>query len=205
MFHCIGERSFSQNDAFEYSSRCRHCRLGVAVLVAQPLEDPLGGVALLPALRLVVFQDLVDNAHPRIQLRPARRLPPPVPRGTGYRSIFRTVSRASPNCLAASRSLILSTTTARALAHTAPLCIPLRCSTKHKPMGMFDGTSLVGGLVLLRQQRRSRGVYWSSSPAARIREIDWQLETKKRRYLSCSGRLKRRFPLILNRIGGTKP
>ena len=26
-----------------------------------------------------------------------------------------------------------------------------------------------------------------------------------RRYLSCSGRLKRRFPLILNRIGGTKP
>ena len=25
------------------------------------------------------------------------------------------------------------------------------------------------------------------------------------RYLSCSGRLKRRFPLILNRIGGTKP
>jgi len=25
------------------------------------------------------------------------------------------------------------------------------------------------------------------------------------RYLTCSGRLKRRFPLILNRIGVTKP
>src|SRR5271154_2389668 len=35
------------------------------------------------------------------------------PGGTAYRSIFRTVSRASPNCRAASRSLILSTTTAR--------------------------------------------------------------------------------------------
>jgi hypothetical protein len=33
----------------------------VPVLVGQPLRDPLGGVALLPAFRLVVLQDLVDT------------------------------------------------------------------------------------------------------------------------------------------------
>jgi hypothetical protein len=31
------------------------------VLVAQPLEDPLGGVPLLLAFNLVLFQNLVDD------------------------------------------------------------------------------------------------------------------------------------------------
>ncbi len=37
-------------------------------------------------------------------------------------------------------------------AHTAPLCTPLRCSTKHFSMGMFRWNQSPGGLVLLRQQ-----------------------------------------------------
>src|ERR1700722_255806 len=52
----------------------------VAVLVAQPLEDPLGRVALLPAFRLVAFQDLVDGSGPGIQLGPTHRLLPPIAR-----------------------------------------------------------------------------------------------------------------------------
>ncbi len=50
------------------------------MLVAQPLEDPLGGVTLLLAFRLVVFQDLVDDPDPGVQLGPAHRLLPPVAR-----------------------------------------------------------------------------------------------------------------------------
>jgi hypothetical protein len=50
----------------------------VGVLVAQPLEDALGGVTLLLAFRLVLFQDLIDGADPGVQFRPARRLLPPI-------------------------------------------------------------------------------------------------------------------------------
>jgi len=83
------------------------------VLVAQPLEAPLGGVALLPAFRLLVFQDLVDGAHPRFQLRPARRLLPPVARWHRVPQHLPHGLASQPNCMAASRSLVLSTTTAR--------------------------------------------------------------------------------------------
>jgi hypothetical protein len=46
------------------------------VLVAQPLEDPLGRVTLFLAFRLVLFQDLVDGSKPGPQLGPAHRLLP---------------------------------------------------------------------------------------------------------------------------------
>ncbi len=52
----------------------------IAVFVTQPLENPLGGVPLLPAFRLVVFQDLVDSPHPGVQFGPAHGLLPPVTR-----------------------------------------------------------------------------------------------------------------------------
>ena len=41
---------------------------GVAVLVAQAIEDPPGRVALLGRSLLVVLQDRVDDAHERAEL-----------------------------------------------------------------------------------------------------------------------------------------
>jgi hypothetical protein len=65
----------------------------VAVLVAQPLEDPLGGVTLLPAFRLVVFQNLIDGPDPGAQLGPTYGLQPPVTR-------WHCVPQHLPHCLA---------------------------------------------------------------------------------------------------------
>ena len=42
---------------------------GVAVLVAEPLEDAAGGVPLLPRGFLVVLEDLVDDGEERLELR----------------------------------------------------------------------------------------------------------------------------------------
>jgi len=52
---------------------------GVAVLFPKALEDPLRGVALLRRPALILLQDPVDDPDERIQLRPRRRLLPPVP------------------------------------------------------------------------------------------------------------------------------
>jgi hypothetical protein len=43
---------------------------GVAVLVAEPLEDAAGGVPLLPQGLLVALADLVDDGQERIELGP---------------------------------------------------------------------------------------------------------------------------------------
>src|SRR5260221_7323526 len=50
----------------------------VAVLIAQPFEDPFGRMTLLFATRLVVFQNLVDGSHPGVRLGSARWLLPPI-------------------------------------------------------------------------------------------------------------------------------
>src|SRR5262249_4256930 len=42
----------------------------VAVLVAEPLEDPLGGMALLPGGLLVVVEDLVNDGEEGVELGP---------------------------------------------------------------------------------------------------------------------------------------
>jgi hypothetical protein len=42
----------------------------VAVLVAEPLEDPSGGMALLPGGLLVVLEDLVDEGQEGFELGP---------------------------------------------------------------------------------------------------------------------------------------
>ena len=49
------------------------------VIVPQPLEDALGGVALLPGAREVILQDPVDDAGEELQLGPSRRSLSPVP------------------------------------------------------------------------------------------------------------------------------
>ena len=51
----------------------------MAVLGAQPLEDPLRGVPLLRWMALIILQDLIDDADERVQLRPYRRVATPVP------------------------------------------------------------------------------------------------------------------------------
>jgi hypothetical protein len=53
---------------------------GKAVLVPEPLEDPLGRVPLLLRPALVLGQDAIDDGDDRIQLRPHRRLRAPVAR-----------------------------------------------------------------------------------------------------------------------------
>src|SRR5665213_3545886 len=71
------------------------------------------------------------------------------PGGTEYRSIFRTVSRANPNILAASRSLILSTITARrtraynSTVYTSPVF--------HKHVRDVCWNQFPGGLVSRRR------------------------------------------------------
>ena len=52
----------------------------VTVFIAQTLEDPLGCVPLLPGPLAVLFQDLIDDPHKRIQLRSRRRPAAPVSR-----------------------------------------------------------------------------------------------------------------------------
>ena len=60
---------------------------GVAVLVAQPLEDPPGRVALLTRRRRIRVerQDPVDHPDKRTKLRPLPRHLPPIPRRLGVR------------------------------------------------------------------------------------------------------------------------
>src|SRR5664279_6355530 len=50
------------------------------MLGLQPLPDPLGSVPLFLGLRLVVFQDLIDNPQPRSQLGLHHRFLPLVTR-----------------------------------------------------------------------------------------------------------------------------
>ena len=53
---------------------------GEAVLIPEPLEDPLGRVLLLLRPAFVLGQDAIDDGDDRIQLRPHRRPRAPVAR-----------------------------------------------------------------------------------------------------------------------------
>ncbi len=53
----------------------------IAVLVAEPLENPFGGVALLPGRLRVVLEDLVDHREERLKPRPGSGTRSPVSRG----------------------------------------------------------------------------------------------------------------------------
>jgi hypothetical protein len=52
---------------------------GIAVLIAQALENPLHRVPLLRRAALILLQDPVNDAGERIQLGPLRRLAAPIP------------------------------------------------------------------------------------------------------------------------------
>src|SRR5215218_6934233 len=52
----------------------------IAMLVSQPFEDPFRGMALLLTACFVVFQNLIDDPDPCVQLRPSSWLLPPVSR-----------------------------------------------------------------------------------------------------------------------------
>jgi hypothetical protein len=67
---------------------------GEPVLVPQPIKNPLGCVALLTVLTVVVAQPLVDDLGEPVQLRPLDRRRPPG--GTEKLSIFFTLSREIP-------------------------------------------------------------------------------------------------------------
>ncbi len=108
------------------------------VLVPQPLEDSLRGVALLLGGAVILFQDLVDDAGIGLQLGSAGRSLPPVPGGTGYSSILRTVSRCSPNVRAASRMLIPSTITAQRTRRYMST-VYIRCTIHRLDSNPMDG------------------------------------------------------------------
>jgi hypothetical protein len=68
----------------------------IAVLVAQPLEDPLRGMLLFGRLSLIFFQDPLKDTDERVQLRPCRRPAPPVPRRHRERQHLRHRPRVDP-------------------------------------------------------------------------------------------------------------
>jgi len=96
--------------------------------------------------------------HPRVQLRAGARLLPPVARRHRVPQIFRTVSRASPNSWPLA-PLILSTTTARRTRAYSSTVLHLSGVPQNISPWNVRWNQSPGGLVLLRQQRRSYGVY----------------------------------------------
>ena len=79
------------------------------VLLLQPIEDALCGVALLLRRAQVIFEYAVYDARVRLKLGAMGRRFLRYPGGTGCESILRTVSRCSPNTRDASLMLIPST------------------------------------------------------------------------------------------------
>ena len=69
---------------------------GVAVLVAQPFEDPLRRVPLLLRPSFIRRQDRVDDPGKRVQLRTRRRPAPPVPGRHRKRQHLRHRPRVDP-------------------------------------------------------------------------------------------------------------
>ena len=94
------------------------------VLVPQPLEHPLGGVALLGALPEIVPQPLLDDLGEPVQLRPPDLGASPIPRRNREANIFRTLSREIPKCLAASRWLMPSAQARRTFRYSSTVKMP---------------------------------------------------------------------------------
>jgi hypothetical protein len=142
-------------------------------MIAQPLEDPLGRVALFFAAGLVVFQDLVDGSDPGVQLGPACGLLPPVARWHCVPQHFPHLLASQPNSLAVSRSLILSTTTARRTRayNSTVYTSPVFHKTKLHENVRWNQSSTVW--FCSADKRRSSGVCWSiliSCPSSRRHE-----------------------------------
>src|SRR4029453_1347819 len=81
----------------------------VAVLVTQPLEDPLRRMPLLGRHRGIVVQNLIDDPGERVELRPGWRSAPPIAWRHRKTHIFATGRGSIPKYRAAPRRLIPST------------------------------------------------------------------------------------------------
>src|ERR1700682_615489 len=68
----------------------------IAVLVPQPLEDPLRSMLLFRRLSLIFFQDPLNDPDERVQFWSCRRPAPPVPRRHRERQHFRHRPRGDP-------------------------------------------------------------------------------------------------------------
>ena len=120
-----------------------------AVLVAQPLEDPLRRVLLLLGNAFVVSQDLVDDRDERIELRPHRRLRAHVARR--HRELHH---------LADSPGIDPEPPRRRPLAQTLDLNrvsnLRVELHVLHPPPSAERGTGLPVAGILLRRNRPNR-------------------------------------------------
>ena len=124
----------------------------ITVLVAQTLEDPLRGVPLLRRPALILFQDLVDDPHERIQLRTRRRPAAPVSRRHRERQHLRYRPRvdAKPT---------------RRLAPADPLDLNrvanprIQLHALHPPALCAQRKELLDAGILLRRNRTTRPLH----------------------------------------------
>jgi hypothetical protein len=117
---------------------------GEAVLVAQPLEHPLRGVALLGALDEIVSQPLVDDLGEPVQLRPPHGRRPLIP-GRNRKA------EHLPHALARDPEV----TRRRACAHPVPTGetnLPIQLHAENTP-ALPVARKGQSGRVLLRPQR----------------------------------------------------
>jgi hypothetical protein len=94
------------------------------MLIPEPLEHPLRGVALLGALAEIVPQPLLDDLGEPVELGRLTGADLRYPGGTEKLSIFFTLSREIPNCLAASRRLMPSAHARRTIRYKSTVKIP---------------------------------------------------------------------------------
>jgi hypothetical protein len=122
---------------------------GIAVLIAQTLENPLRCVPLLRRTALILVQDLVNDPHKKVQLGPLRRLAPPV---TGWHR-ERQHLRYRPR---------VDAKPTRRLPPTDPLDLnrvadlPIQLHQLHPPALCVQHRELPAAGVLLRRNRTTR-------------------------------------------------
>jgi hypothetical protein len=120
-----------------------------AVLVTEPLEEPLGGVLLLLVNAFVVSQDLVDDGDEGIELRPHRRLRAHVARWHGERHHLVDSSGIEPEP-PRRRSF------AQPLDLNRVSNLRIELHLLHPPPSAKRGTGLPAAGILLRRNRPTR-------------------------------------------------
>ena len=114
------------------------------VLVAQPLEHPLGGVTLLGVLAEIVPQPLVDDLGEPVQLRSPDRRGPPIPRRNREAQHLPHALARDPEMAAAARSLMPS--------RTGQTNLPIKLHGENAP-ALPVARKGQSGRLLLRPQR----------------------------------------------------
>jgi hypothetical protein len=124
----------------------------VTMLVAQTLENPLGRVPLLRRPLAIFFQDPVDDANKRIQLRSRRRPDPPISGRHRERQHLRHLPRINPE-------------PTRSLAPTDPLNLdrvadpPIQIHQLHLPALCVQRKEPSAAGLLLRRNRTTRPLH----------------------------------------------